>query len=188
MPAETGARMTGGDQPRRQRLFFALWPPADVAARIAAVGAGLATQGSPVPCDKLHLTLAFHGNCDPAARDALIARAGRLSAAPIDMIFDRLDGFTKPRLIWLGLSDPPSSLFQLADFLRGPALDQRRFVPHITLRRNAAPITACPIAPIAWRACEFVLVESGAHGAPGAYRMLGRWPLAGAGAAGASVK
>lgn len=180
MAAETGARVPGGDQPRGQRLFFALWPPADIATRIAAIGTGLKKDGSPVPRDKLHLTLAFHGNCDPAARDALIARAGRVSAAPIDMKFDRLDGFAKPRLIWLGLSDPPSSLFELADFLRGSGLDQRRFVPHITLQRNAGPIVACPIAPIAWRAGEFVLVESGAHGAPGAYHVLGRWPLAGA--------
>ncbi|MGN8159514.1 RNA 2',3'-cyclic phosphodiesterase [Salinisphaera sp. SWV1] len=180
--------MTAGDTSGSQRLFFALWPPPDAARRIADLGAALDAGGAPVACDKLHLTLAFHGNCDAAGREALIARAECVSAAPIDLVFDRLDSFSKPRLIWLGPSDPPQALIDLAAFLRGPGLDRRRFVPHITLQRKAAPIAARPVAPIAWRAREFVLAESGAHGVAGAYRVLARWPLAGEAGPLANVK
>ncbi|MES1935125.1 RNA 2',3'-cyclic phosphodiesterase [Salinisphaera hydrothermalis] len=171
--------MTVGDEPKRQRLFFALWPPADAAERIAEIGRTLDGPGAVVPCDKLHVTLAFHGACDPAGRDALLARAEHVTIAPFDLVFDRLDGFDKPRLIWLGLSRPPAALFELAEFLRADTLDPRAFVPHITLQRRAGPISARPVAPIAWTAREFVLAESGARGVPGGYRILARWPLAG---------
>ncbi|MGB7755066.1 MAG: RNA 2',3'-cyclic phosphodiesterase [Salinisphaera sp.] len=171
--------MACAGEPKRQRLFFALWPPPDIAERIADTARALETNGMPVACDKLHVTLAFHGACSVADRDALIARAERAVAPPIDLVFDRLGGFEKPRLIWLGMSDPPQALYDLAAFLRGPALDARRFVPHITLQRKAAPISACALAPIGWRAREFVLAESGANGAPGSYRILARWPLTG---------
>lgn len=180
--------MAVGSEPRRQRLFFALWPPADVAERIVDVIRTLDTTGTPVARDKLHVTLAFHGACDAAERAALIARAERVAAAPIDLVFDRLGGFDKPRLIWLGLSHPPASLLDLAGRLRAPGLDQRPYVPHITLQRKADRINAGPIAPMTWRAREFVLVESGAHGVPGTYRTLARWPLAGEGERGPSVK
>lgn len=171
--------MTAGNESKRQRLFFALWPPADVAERIAEIGRTLDGPGTTVPRDKLHVTLAFHGACDAAEREALIARAERVTIAPFDLVFDRLDGFDKPRLIWLGLSRPPAALFELAEFLRADTLDPRAFVPHITLQRKAGPIAACPVEPIAWRAREFVLAESGAQGVPGGYRILARWPLAG---------
>ncbi|MES1956479.1 RNA 2',3'-cyclic phosphodiesterase [Salinisphaera hydrothermalis] len=180
--------MTAGDNSERQRLFFALWPPADVAERIAVVGRALATSGAPVPRDKLHVTLAFHGARDAVERRALIARAERVAIAPFDLVFDWLDGFDKPRLIWLGLSRPPAALFELAEFLRADTLDPRAFVPHITLQRRAGPITARPVAPIAWRAREFVLAESGAQGVPGGYRILARWPLAGESGPGENVK
>ena len=180
--------MTGVGEAIRQRLFFALWPPPDIAEQIAETARALDAGGTPVARDKLHVTLAFHGACDAAGRDALIARAERAVAPPIDLLFDRLGGFEKPRLIWLGLSDPPSPLLDLAAFLRGPALDPRRFVPHITLLRKAAPISACAVTPLGWRAREFTLVESGAHGAPGTYRILARWPLAGEAGRLANVK
>lgn len=143
---------------------------------------------APVACNKLHVTLAFHGACDTAGREALIARAERVAAPPIDLVFDRLDGLRKPRIAWLGMSELSTALRELAAFLRGPSLDQRCFVPHITLHRKAEPVLACPVAPIAWQAREFVLAESGANGVPGVYRVLARWPLAAASQMGPSVK
>lgn len=172
----------------QQRLFFALWPPRPLAERMIDIARTLFASGAPVAHDKLHVTLAFHGACDAVAREALIARAEQVTVPPIDLVFDRLDGFRKPRIAWLGMADPPAGLLDLAALLRETELERRRYIPHITLQRKTSPIAACPVAPIAWRAREFVLAESGANGVPGAYRVLARWPLSIAGHVGPSVE
>ncbi|HET7313058.1 2'-5' RNA ligase family protein [Salinisphaera sp.] len=178
--------MIGADA--RQRLFFALWPPIEAAESMARIARTPGMAGTPVARDKLHVTLAFHGACDMAGRDALIARAERVRMPSMALAFDRLGGVAKARLRWLELSHPPPGLLELAAFLRGPGLDRHRFVPHITLCRKAETEAACALAPIAWRATEFVLAESGAHGVAGEYRTIARWPLGGAGGPGSNME
>lgn len=171
-----------------QRLFFALWPPAETIERIRAIAATVNGGGRTIPCDKWHVTLAFHGHCDARARAGLIARADCIAAAPIDLVFDRIGGFERPRITWLGMSTVPRALETLAARLQGAALGAHRFTPHITLQRGGPIPAARGVVPVTWRAAAFALVESGANGVPGAYRTVARWPLVGAGQDGSSVK
>lgn len=167
-----------------RRLFFALWPPAQAVDQIMALSEQLAGIGKLTPPDKLHVTLAFHGSCNAAQYSHLMARAAQLNWPPIELPFDRLGSFQRPRVVWLGMSRPSGLLSGLAAALGQDSttgdLEANHFVPHITLGRRGSRMHTDLIAPIAWQAREFTLVESGAHGRPGAYHILGRWHLTGA--------
>lgn len=164
-------------EPLSQRLFFALWPPSDIARHIHEFAQTLDLSGRPVASEKYHITLAFCGRCDAGERDVLIARAARIDLPAIDLVFDRLDCFQKPSLVWLGMSSVPHALFELSQALGSGHDVGARFVPHITILRWAAPIEAQPVSPLGWRARQFALVESGTGGSPGTYRIIARWSL-----------
>lgn len=161
-----------------RRVFFALWPEAPVAAAIDTRIAALEPGGRPVGRTRLHLTLAFHGACDNARIAKLQARAARLSVPRFELVLDRAGCFRRAGVVWLGASRPPAALARLARELADDAVDSPAFRPHITIARKARPFRPTSIAPIPWFVDRFSLVESGSHGAPGAYRRLGSWPLA----------
>jgi 2'-5' RNA ligase len=60
----------------------------------------------------------------------------------------------------------------------GGHLEQRPFVPHVTIARGTALAKPIAIAPIIWEACAFELVDSLVG--QSVYRPLGRWLLTGA--------
>lgn len=159
-----------------RRLFFALWPPDSVIAAIQRLQKQLGS-GRPTPATKLHVTLAFHGRCDQTAYRTLLARAEQVRLPAPALIFDRLGGFAGSGITWLGMSRPPVPLVQLATALAPSDLEDRPYVPHITLLRKSQPPTVTPVTPIVWRARQFSLVESGAQGAAGGYRSLASWRL-----------
>lgn len=123
--------------------------------------------GRPVPADNLHLTLAFLGQQPVGLLPVL--RALPLHWADFDCLlqFDRLGYFSRPRIAWAGMQHIPRPLMDLRQKVlaalaeAGVALPgDDSFVPHITLLRDAEPPQQNNIAPIAWRACGVVLVES----------------------------
>ena len=161
-----------------QRLFFALWPPDEIAAKIACLAKSMDGAGKAVPQDQLHVTLAFRGRCNTATRDALIETAKHLRVPSFELSLDRLGCFRRPGIIWLGMSSPPTALYTLASALAGENFDPQRYVPHVTLQRKAGPVGAHPVVPMRWPVREFALVESGTAGVPGSYRTIATWPLA----------
>lgn len=169
--------MADRDKAPSQRLFFTAWPPASVADQIAERAQAMNLAGRVVTRDKLHLTLAFHGRCDVNQRLRMIETADAIALQPFELVFDRLDCFVRPRIVWFGVSAVPATLTELAEKLAGDRVDRRGFVPHISVMRDAEPMAARAIEPIVWPVNGFALVESGAHGQPGGYRTLARWPL-----------
>lgn len=170
------------------RLFFALWPPAEVAEGLHALARQAAAHGGrAMRRDTLHLTLAFLGTTPVQRLPALLqvgtdtARSCRAFTLPLD----RLGFWPRKHLVWAGPNQAPAELLavhaRLAELL-GPALADPRFQPHLTLVRKAggppvAPAAALAAAPMRWRVDELLLVRSqvmpdGAHYAP-----VGRWPL-----------
>lgn len=166
------------------RLFFALWPDAPAAGKLARVAEGLAmrTAGKPVPRARIHLTLAFLGEIAPehiarAASVAVVARAFR-------MRLDCVGTFRGVRVAWAGCAAPPTALAELQSELArglrglGFALEERAFTPHMTLVRGIkAVIAAEKIGPVAWQAREFALMRS--ESGSGGYSTLQRWALPG---------
>lgn len=169
----------------QRRVFFALRPEAATAQALAGCGreVQLQSSGRLMRTDSLHLTLAFIGDVEAGRLLALLSAAQRVLGETFVMQLDWLAGWPRQRLLWAGMQQPPRALMDLAAGLRaaleeaGFALEQRAFVPHVTLLRNlpaAAAWAPRAMPPLPWRVQDFVLLES--LGA-GVYRPLGRWPL-----------
>jgi 2'-5' RNA ligase len=154
---------------RTRRLYFALWPDAEVRAAIVARTAEALAEagGRAVPPADLHVTLAFLGAV-PAERygDAVAAARGVIGARSVQA-FDRVATWGRGGPLVLEatqVAEPLAALqrslqtaLEAADF----RLDRRPFRPHITLsRRPGRRLGAVRIAPVEWPYGGFVLVES----------------------------
>lgn len=166
-----------------RRVFFALWPDAALRAQLANAAQALdgVLRGRLVPAHNLHLTLNFLGPLTPERLAAACAAADTVQAAPLDITLDCFGLWEGPRVAWLGSRQASAGLTALMTALNaalahaGFATETRRFQPHVTLWRDAQAHKPLPPAPfVAWRAAEFVLVESQAGRA---YGIIGRWAL-----------
>lgn len=171
----TGERL---GQARSARLFIALWPRPALRDALEAWrqqwhwNAG----ATPVPAERLHLTLRFLGAVPrerlPALREAL-----RLPFAPFALALGR------PAL-WPGgiaVIEPeplPAPLCQLhaalGEAVQSLALptDARAFRPHVTIASRAVSATLPAAGPgLSWQVREFALIESHRH-TGGGYEIL----------------
>jgi 2'-5' RNA ligase len=154
------------------RLYFALWPQETVRQRLhaaadtAATTIGVESKGRRVPCANLHLTLHFIGNVYLAQMECLQRAARLVRAAAFDLTIDRQGYFNKPRVAWLGCSNPPAALddlhrqlgrhLQICDY----EPETRPYQPHVTVARKLGPIAAeAGFAAVDWRVSEFALIE-----------------------------
>lgn len=131
--------------------------------------------------DTLHITLVFLGDTPNTRLDALRELAATITNEAFTLKLDRPGCWQHNRIGWLGVQDTPPALAQLVANLQralhqsGFTVDDRRYVPHVTLIRNAlcGPPPSCQ--PVTWRAQNFVLLASSKQ-RPG-YDALGTWPL-----------
>jgi RNA 2',3'-cyclic 3'-phosphodiesterase len=151
------------------RLFFAVWPDALAAARLAALAGDAATVsgGKAIPAAKIHLTLAFLGEIPPEAAAAAIGAAHGVRFAPFGLTLDCVGSFRAARVAWAGSLAPQPGLealqADLAARLRAAAfaLEERPFAAHATLARRAMrAVPRARIAPVAWTVDAFTLVRS----------------------------
>ena len=172
-------------------MFFALWPPEEIARQLAGIAADFsqAAGGRPTRRETIHLTLAFLGE-QPAERlPEVMAAARTVRTAPFELVIDQLGVWRHNRLLWAGCQSLPGELTALVEGLR-VALHQvairfdeehRRFMPHLTLVRKlpeaAFPPSLPPISPLVWRCERFVLVESALSAAGPNYRVLADFAL-----------
>lgn len=173
------------------RLFFALWPDARLAARLAALAQEISARngGRPTRQETIHLTLAFLGNVPAGRLDELQKLAAAIRVPPFGLVLDRLDDWRHNRLAWAGASRMPDGLTSLVATLHAglreggfPFDDGRRaFMPHVTLVRRlpggTPPVLPAMIPPMSWVCDEFRLVLSRLDGQGSAYETLGRYPL-----------
>ncbi len=200
MPGGAGS---GADWRERQagggRLFFALWPPPELARRLgaAAVALGRRLGGRAVAAGNIHLTLVFAGRVTAEVGERVAAAGEGLQLPPFELHLD--EGFVWPRSRVAGLacSQPPPQVCQLAGELAarlsalGLQMDRRPFAPHVTLLRGGRWLNAQPGSPgeplawgviaglpCRWAVCDFVLVASQTLPAGACYTTLRRYPLA----------
>ena len=177
------------EQPEaRLRVFFALWPPAAVAAALHRVASAIAREagGRPMARDTLHQTLAFIGEI-PESR---VAQLQELAAGLIDcpagtLNLDRLGYWRHNHIVWAAPSAPSPPLGVLAERLgaalegAGFRVEKRPFTPHVTLLRKVHNQPELPVLPPQkWPVDDFVLVASQLTPEGSTYRIIGRWPLA----------
>ncbi len=172
------------------RLFFALWPNADVRARLVAQRDQLVREyrGRPMRPDTLHMTLVYLGET-PMLRAPLVLGCGdRIRAKSFTINIDACSHFSDARVAWLGCSDPPSSLHSLwlalqQELQRAQVTCPENaagsdYQPHITVARDCLhypPPKGIPA--IEWQVEDFVLVDSTRTPGGPVYRVIRHWQL-----------
>lgn len=173
-------------------MFFALWPPAEVADRLAAI-AGEATArygGRATRRETIHLTLAFLGEVPELRFGELVETAASVRCASFEFCLDRLGFWQHNHLLWAG-GEMPAALDALHDKLLqaltggGFKIDGggRRFSPHVTLVRklpSGGDLTAgqeMPLPAVAWPCEQFFLVRSRLASSGSEYRILHQFSL-----------
>lgn len=176
----------------RERVFIALWPsPEDAARMMPWVQAAQARCGGrPMVPDTLHLTLAFLGGVPAETLAELCRRLPQWPAQVGELELACFGRFEGPRIVWAGLRDGgPPWLHQLYQGLwqrlepMGFRPDHAVFRPHVSLLRRAGPqdIDALHMPALRWRpaACRLVASRSSEHASR--YRTLADMPLVQAG-------
>ena len=171
-----------------RRIFFAIRPAPPARRALHELGASWARAGAgrPVSPGRIHLTLLFLGAVPDIRVPALCEAAGHVQAEPFSLTLDTAGVFKRVAVGWAGVREPPSGLLTLQAMLArevtqaGFAIDDRAFVPHVTLVRNVAraQTDAPEVGPLAWPVRRFSLLASEARRA--GYAWLGSWRLDGA--------
>lgn len=155
------------------RLFFASWPPPEVAEALSrwAREAQRECGGRATREDLIHLTLAFLGDADPAVASAT-AHAAHAGAMSFPLEIARY--WKRNRIVWVGPQEVPRELAALARALG----EAREFAAHITLVRKArGPGHLPPLPVLEWPVTEFALMNSRLEPEGPVYEVLERFPL-----------
>jgi len=182
-------------KPAMARVFFALWPSAELVDQLGQIARDAATRfgGRATRPESIHLTLAFLGNVPEARLPELLAVAAGVCGEAFTLKIDRLDFWSHNHLLWAGCSSPPSQLAELvtglhealsaAGFKLGRAWGE--FSPHVSLVRRV-PVGAVssadcplPIGELRWPCSRFVLVRSRLAATGSDYGIVGEFPLSG---------
>lgn len=167
----------------KHRLFYALMPSPDDGRRMLG---GVPDFPRKMLRERLHLTVAITPEFDLVSREiveALLAAGGSVSFPPIDIILDRMTGNNQS--IALGTSGRQAALREFSRQIAGamrrhgvPLHPKAIFNPHVTVAYRDGEGFTKRVRPIAWRATQFVLIESLVGETT--HREIGRWPLDGA--------
>lgn len=152
------------------RLFLAIVPPADVAARIARLARHLKIghdlTGKPLEPEHFHVTLCHLGDGVGVPADAVALateRAASIAMPSFKVAFDRVESFKNGAFVMRG-DDSVIGLEvlhqRLSDALDGSPQPARPFTPHLTLLRDSHLVPEHDIEPIEWEVREIVLVHS----------------------------
>jgi len=173
------------------RVFFALWPDAEAAARLHTIAQQWhgSLGGRVTHADTLHATLVFVGDVETSRLPTLLESAADIQLPGFNVVFDRGGCWRHNHIAYLGMRGTPEALrnlqFTLASRVQeaGFAIEKRDYSPHITLIRKAVcankllekenPATE----PVAWTVRDFVLVRSSMSANGSRYEQIGRWPL-----------
>lgn len=177
------------------RLFFALWPSPTHREALATATAAVVAQvdGQAVRKANFHVTLAFLGRVPEGAVKRLIEIGGEGGYPMLDLGFDRVEYWPRPKVIVAMPAEVPAAGVEMVDRLwerivpLGFEREHRPWRPHLTLVRRVRrlPLDGPALAVVRqpptgdcarW---SLALVESltqtdGVH-----YHPLAEWPLRG---------
>lgn len=170
----------------RHRVFFALWPSEAVGREFYERGKALAAThtGRLMQCDTLHLTLAFLGEVSTEQLETLRVIGQALPLPACELAFDTIGRFARKSIVWVGCREVPPALVEHVHGLHarlreaGFSLDEREFVPHVTLLRNAAhkPVDMAEWpGSVTWPVREWRLVASRTDPVGAQYQAVESW-------------
>lgn len=165
------------------RYFFAVWPDAAVRDRLGewaeSIHAGPSSRR--VPAVNLHMTVVFLGTLEPAQVEAVRGMASGAPWSGASLELNRIGYWKRSRIIWAGSREGSASLSALAEDLRGRLrrrgfrVEDRPFVPHVTLYRNAHRRPRWRQRVVTWPVNEFCLVASRLSSGGARYDVVDRW-------------
>lgn len=174
------------NHPKTQRLFFALWPQDSTREQVRRHCKSLLRHGGGRPVDpgNIHFTLAFLGNVDARQQECVEQFADQVCLPQFEFTVDSAGHWPKPKVLWVGPSQPPESMLMLATQLRdgaiqcGIQMDMRPYRAHMTLMRKVARAREdISIRPFTWRTDGFVLVKSTTYAEGVRYQVIKEWAL-----------
>lgn len=142
------------------RCFVAAWPDDDTREGLAQLQAALAAAAPgarPMQPRNFHLTLAFIGELDESAAQALVPHLATLRDAAPDWSMDTVDWFHRARVAWVGGDASPALTAVTARAralldAQGVPYDRKAFVPHVTLYRDVRSFAAPALPqPLPWQ-------------------------------------
>lgn len=165
------------------RIFFALWPPPETARALAgwASETRAKTGGKATAEEKIHLTLAFLGDADPAKA---VAAARRVGGEKHRLPIEQARYWRENNIVWAGPRETPSALqalhasLSLELYREEFILERRPFAAHVTLLRKARAAALPPLPAVKWPVTEFILVRSSLSSRGSTYEPLERFGLA----------
>ncbi len=153
----------------KKRIFFALWPSEkqrrQIDSAIKPYRASLA--GKWTARDNWHVTLVFIGGFPAHEIPALQDVASRIRCPAINLNFDRIDYWKRPKIMCYAANFVANELIELVQSLEKAAAgfgfvpEKRTFRPHMTIARKARyfePITLAQPVELHWSG--FKLIES----------------------------
>ena len=170
------------------RLFFAVWPDAEVVRQFAQAASQIPLQdpGRLVNPGDYHLTLAFIGEVGAASLFVLRQIGAAQRASCCNIAFDGVEHWPKPGVIVSTAREIPSALEALSAQLY-EALRQQRLVTlsparplraHVTLARKVSQAPVLPMmSSFIWPVNGFGLVSTNTSGVQSVYTVLDTWPL-----------
>lgn len=170
------------------RYFLAAWPDETVRAGLAAWAETLRVGSSArrIPASRLHMTLVFLGALDAPRLEAVRAVAADTAWPGAVLKLDRIGYWKRSRIVWAGSRDGAIALTTFAETLRdrlrrlGFRIEERPFLPHVTLYRNAGRRPRWQQRVIEWRIDALCLVQSVRSSEGARYEILERWCASGA--------
>jgi RNA 2',3'-cyclic 3'-phosphodiesterase len=170
------------------RLFFAVWPEANVVRQFAHAASQLplTSPGRLVNPGNYHLTLAFIGEVDASTLFVLRQIGAAQYASCCNIVFDGVEYWPKPGVIVSTAREIPNALEELSARLHEALLQQHLMIrsparplrAHVTLARKVLQAPELPMMPsLAWPVKSFSLVSSDTSGFESIYTVLDTWPL-----------
>jgi 2'-5' RNA ligase len=163
------------------RLFFALWPDADVTSQLTQVARQLRLEGRCrwVEPKNYHVTLAFVGEVS-ATQLAVLQKIGQSLRAPrFILTCDSIEYWGESQVLVAVVRVVPPGLLDLSTQLNDAlGLPPEPLRAHVTLARK---VTQAPVpqamSPIVWPATNFSLIRSHTGGVESAYTVVDTWSL-----------
>lgn len=187
MHANNPPRQKFSQIPETLRLFFALWPEAEMRASLSALAHRYQAEcgGRAMRAETLHLTMLFVGQLPRERLPELVSAIDGLAFPPFEIELDEWRCWRHNRIGYVAPKRPPEAMLDLAHALRERVqrgdlpFDAKAFSPHVTLLRNIERnISVQPVAPLRWRIRRMVLVQSVQTAAGVRYEILRAWPAA----------
>lgn len=148
------------------KVFLALWPAASALPMLEAWrdGATWPQRAKPIQSERLHLTLHYIGAVPrehPAAMPTLLT----VPCRPVEVLLTRAEVWDNDVAV-LVPERVPAALIDLHSALAaklaaaGLPVNERPYLPHVTLARNASGAALAHRPPAPLRFVEYILAES----------------------------